>query len=176
MEIWKDIEEFEGLYQVSNLGRVKSLERYVNHKRYKKQLIKERIIKPTLSFDKYYYVGLYKNGNVKNVTIHRLVCLSFLQKTNKKKEVNHKNGIKTDNRVENLEWCTRSHNILHAFKNGLKHGPKGEKNGKSKLTEKEVIKIKYSYKELNVAEIAKIYNVTETASYDITSNKSWKHI
>lgn len=101
-EIWKNIDGYEGLYQVSNLGNVKSLN-------YNKTG-KERILKPGTDKCGYRLVGLFKNGKLKFFTIHRLVANSFLENPDHKPEVNHKDEDKTNNCVENLEWMTRKEN------------------------------------------------------------------
>lgn len=97
-EIWKDIEGYEGLYQVSNLGRVKGLKR-------------GGIIKPQLSHRGYYRVGLYKNRKYHAATVHRLVAIAFVPNPYNLPEVNHKDENKTNNRADNLEWCTRYYNL-----------------------------------------------------------------
>jgi hypothetical protein len=117
-EIFKPIKGYEGLYEVSNLGNVKSLERYVNNKHNTLSFHKELILKNVKDNNGYYIVGLHKNGMIKN-GIHRLVAESFIPNPGNKKTVNHKNGIKTDNRVENLEWATYSENTIHSYKNLL---------------------------------------------------------
>ena len=101
-EIWKDIEGYEG-YKVSNLGRIKSLN--YNHTG------KEKILKLRLNSDGYYYVFLCKNGEMKNFKVHRLVALSFIPNPENKECIDHINGIKVDNRVENLRWCTQKENM-----------------------------------------------------------------
>ena len=108
-EIWKDIQGYEGLYQVSNLGRVKSLERYKsNHSC--KQLVPERIIKVRKNWDGYLKVTLCKDGKVKTYKVHRLVATAFIENPDNLKEINHKDEDKINNCVENLEWCTRVYN------------------------------------------------------------------
>ena len=109
-EIWKDIVGFEGLYQISDKGNVRSLDRIIklyNGGQYKR---KGKTLQPLLSKDKYYQIHLLKNGVAKTIKIHRLVATAFIPNPNHFAEVNHKNEIKTDNRVENLEWCTQEYN------------------------------------------------------------------
>lgn len=139
-EDWKDIKGYEGLYQISNYGRIKSLERKLNcniknnTKRIKKALIKRF----TYDKDGYCRVGLYKNNKSNYRGVHRLVAEAFIPNLENKPIVNHKNGIKTDNRVDNLEWCTNSENDLHAYRLGLRKvnktglGKFGKLNGHSK--------------------------------------------
>lgn len=102
IEIWKDIEGYEGLYQVSNLGRVKSMN-YWNRN-------KEQCLKLQSTKDGYYQVGLHKNHKKYHCRIHQLVAKAFLNNPLGYVEVNHKNEVKTDNRAVNLEWCSRKYN------------------------------------------------------------------
>lgn len=106
-EIWKDIKDFIGLYQVSNCGRVKRLIGY--------QCKNERILKPRKHKCGYFAVILYKDGVTKSYSIHRLVAQAFLPNPNNLPQVNHKNENKTDNRVENLEWCDQKYNCQYSF-------------------------------------------------------------
>ena len=101
-EVFKDVLGYEGAYKVSNLGRVKSLERVVVHKNGYKYPIKERILKPVLKRG-YPSVNLCLDDKRKSIKIHRLVALAFMPNPESKATVNHINGIKTDNRLENLE-------------------------------------------------------------------------
>lgn len=118
-EIWKPIPNFEGLYEVSNLGRVKRLDKYINCRNYKKRLLKEKIMKPIRHRDGYNYVRLYNNKKIKIVSVHRLVAETFISNLENKSQINHIDGNKTNNNVNNLEWVTPKENIQHAIKNGL---------------------------------------------------------
>lgn len=123
MEIWKDIKGYEGLYQISNLGNVKSLDRTIGYKEGKTRQWKGEIKKPTITDKGYLKVGLYKNGKSKTREIQRIVAETFIDNPRNVQQVNHINGIKTDNRVENLEWVTPLENDLHriyVLKKGLK--------------------------------------------------------
>lgn len=109
LEQWKDIKGYEGLYQVSNYGRVKR--KYNNGK--------IRILKPISTNNGYLRVSLSKNSVNNTYFVHRLVAQAFILNPENKPEVNHIDGDKTNNKIENLEWCTRSENIQHAFYTGL---------------------------------------------------------
>lgn len=113
-EIWKDIKGYEGLYQVSNLGRIKSLERYVNTNKNYELFIRERILKQT-SNNGYMRVELNKDGKGISYLVHRLVAEAFLNDYNKCLQVNHKNGIKNDNNIGNLEMVTAKENQIHSY-------------------------------------------------------------
>lgn len=112
-EIWKDFKGYEGLYQVSNLGRVKSLERTFLDKIGHKQHIKERILKPKTDRNGYLRVGLSNgNGKPKTLSVHRLVCQAFHKNPENKPSVNHIDENKVNNTASNLEWCTVKENSL----------------------------------------------------------------
>lgn len=110
-EIWKDIKDFEGIYKISNKGRIKSLKR--------KHVKNNKILKPLVDKDGYYMVTLKNNGQNSTKKIHRLVAENFIKKETNKFFVNHKDGNKQNNCVTNLEWCTRIENMQHALKNNL---------------------------------------------------------
>ena len=110
VEIWKDIKGYEGLYQVSNLGRVKSLNGY--HR-------KEIILKLRNNLYGYLTIGLSKNNISKRYKVHRLVAETFIPNPNNYEQVNHKDGNKLNNCIDNLEWCNRSYNMKHAYDNNL---------------------------------------------------------
>ena len=112
-EIWRDIKGYEGLYQVSDQGRVKSLERKVRHWSGGERIQKERILKPKIDRDGYLQLNLYAGGKRKWLLVHRIVCEAFHKNHDNKPQVNHINENKTDNRACNLEWCTCKENINH---------------------------------------------------------------
>ena len=109
-ETWKDVKGYEGLYQVSSLGKVKRI-RFINKNTSRPQ---EKVIKQKLRKDGYLEVALYKKGKGKSIQVHRLVAQAFLYNIDNKPAVNHKNGNKTDNKVTNLEWVTVSENAIHS--------------------------------------------------------------
>lgn len=122
MEIWKDIKGYEGLYQISDLGNVKSLPRTRISKIQKNPTkIKEKILKLCIRSKnyKYYVCNLSKNGKGKNYTVHRLVAETFIENFENKTQVNHKDGNRLNNKVDNLEWVTPKENTIHAWKNGI---------------------------------------------------------
>lgn len=113
IEVWKDIPKFEGLYQASNLGKIKSLPKLVNN-RFKDISKAERILKPSKAKNGYLRVVLVKNGAKKYMSVHRLIAITFLPNNFGLEQVNHKNKNKEDNRVENLEWCTSKYNTRYS--------------------------------------------------------------
>lgn len=114
-EIWKDVRGFEGLYKASDLGRVKSVLKEVScHIKYKR-IQQEVILKPSIKNNGYAGYSLYKNGKVSYMSAHRIIAISFLENEDNKKEVNHKDGNRLNNKLENLEWNTRSENVYHSF-------------------------------------------------------------
>ena len=113
MENWKDIENYEGFYQVSDCGRIKSLERDVYYSNGAVHHVDEKILVPILNRGGYSQINLNKNGKVKKEYVHRLVAMAFIPNPENKSQINHKNEVKTDNSVENLEWCTASYNLSY---------------------------------------------------------------
>lgn len=117
-EIWEDIEGYEGYYQISNLGNVKSLDRMVKNN-HGFCLRKGKLIKSLINKQGYYFVNLKKNSQNEIKLIHRLIAETFINNDNNFPCVNHIDGNKLNNNVNNLEWCTYSHNIKEAFRLGL---------------------------------------------------------
>lgn len=118
IEIWKSL-NFMGYpdYEISTLGRVKSLERTIIRKNGRKNTYPERILKPSKNKFGYLVVGLHKDGKLKNFTVHRLVCLAFLENPNNLPQINHKDENKENNHVDNLEFCTAKHNTNYGTRN-----------------------------------------------------------
>lgn len=112
-EIWKDIPNYEGLYQISSFGNVKSFPRKGTQTR------KERILKFKKDKKGYFFVHLSKNNIQKSIKIHRKVAILFIPNPLNKPQINHIDGNKQNNKLENLEWCTNGENQLHAYKIGL---------------------------------------------------------
>lgn len=109
-EIWKDIDGWEGFYQISNLGRVKSCRRYIR-KRGRLCLVNEKFLKMRQSKDGYYRVFLRNSGNDEQYLVHRLVAKAFIPNPDDLPCVNHKDESRTNNCVDNLEWCTNEYNL-----------------------------------------------------------------
>ena len=179
--IWKSVVEYEGLYEVNTDGELRTFNW--------KGTGQTRIMKPAKDHKGYLRTMLAKDGNAKTIKMHRIIAQAFIPNPENKPTVNHKNGIKTDNRVENLEWHTNKENVAHAIANGMfkfmtaealaKVPPqKGELNGNSKLTASDVIAIRQAFKPHVVTReiLAKKYGVSPTTIKDVTNRKSWKHL
>ena len=139
IEIWKDIKGYEGKYQVSNLGRIKSLERDVFFPNGTvNRHIEEKILVQNIGKLGYAYVNLYLNGKAKTIKTHRLVAMAFLPNPENKPMVNHKDEVKTNNVVDNLEWCDAQYNALYGTRiQRQKQTYKDNyKNGKNKAVKK----------------------------------------
>ena len=177
-ELWKDIKGYEGCYQVSNLGRIKSLDRMTNNQ-YGEYFMKGRILKNSIIKDKGYCRVSLNNGNGKISTrVHRLVAEAFIPNPENKPEVNHKDGNKLNNCVSNLEWCTNKENIEHSIRTGLKRHCNGCSNSSSKFTEEDIIFIRKNYKKRDPmyggVALARRYSCCPQTIYDIVAKKHYK--
>ena len=118
-EIWKDITGFNGYYSISNYGNVKRNFRITERSDKRRIKLKEKMLRSAYNERGYLHIRLIKDNERKTYRINRLVAMEFVPNPNNYKEVNHIDGVKDNNYYKNLEWCTRSQNIQHAFKNGL---------------------------------------------------------
>ena len=119
-EIWKDIPDYEGLYQISSIGRVKSLKRSISRNNGRVLNLSEKQLSAKIDEHGYVKFQLWKNNKPKNIRAHRLVALNFIENPKNHLEVNHIDGNKTNNKYDNLEWCSSFHNQLEAKRLGLK--------------------------------------------------------
>lgn len=170
-EIWADIEGFEGDYQISNMGRGKSLKGISG--------ISERILKPQKVVAGYLYISMWKDGLAKNKFLHRLVGKYFVPNPENKPQINHKKGFKWDNRANELEWATSSENLKHAHSTGLKKPTcnNGESIGTSKLKTNDIFEIRNLINDgVRIKVIALKFNVSFQTISAIKTGASWAHV
>lgn len=175
IEIWRDIEGYEGYYQVSNMGRVCSVAHDIIMKNGVIKHVKNKIlILHEGGNNTYLQAYLHKDNTICNKLVHRLVVTTFQGTIPKGLEVNHINGNKHDNRLCNLEIVTSKENKLHAIKTGL-FNPYGENQGRARLTNKQAAKIRELYHQGNFyqKDLAALYNVSQHVIFKIVNNISY---
>ena len=133
-ETWKSLPDYDGIYEISSHGRIKALPRKHGKKN-------KSILKPVL-VARYHKYNLAKEGKSVLTSVHRIVAKAFIPNPENKPQINHKDGNRLNNVIENLEWCTASENIIHAFATGLSKNARGEDSVKSKLKESDVLEIR----------------------------------
>jgi hypothetical protein len=176
-EIWKDIEGYEGLYQVSTLGRLKRLEYIVICKNGRNRKLPTHILNPPILKNGYIIACLRKEGKGKYLLLHRLVASAFLPNPNNLAQVNHKDGNKKNNNVENLEWVTPQNNIIHAFNNNLMHPAHGIKINVGHFVEEDIRNIRLKASEgMSQRKIAAEYGVKQNAIWLILNCKTYKWV
>jgi hypothetical protein len=177
MENWKDINGYEGLYQVSDMGRVKSQPKQWIGGKGAIRNHDGKILQSSFNGG-YLQVVLQNNGIKKTIKIHRLVAEAFLPNLENKLEVNHIDTNKSNNKLDNLEWNTRNENMKHASINKCFGERRGEANNSNKVNVNQVIDIRFKYKTLNMSQkdIAKEYGVSSMAIFRIVNNKTWQHV
>lgn len=184
-EIWRPVAEtkYSQLYEISNLGRVKSLAKFIeNSGNFSGGYHKKLHYKASyVDHDGYRIIKLCINGQCLNRKIHRMVAEAFIPNPLNLPQVNHIDGNKQNNAVSNLEWCTRSANIQHAFATGLMTNEhlRGTKNHSAKVDEATVRDIRHQYDHglLRYSEILKAYpQVSAGMLKDIINHKTWKNI
>jgi len=166
-EEWRNVKDFEDFYMVSNFGRVKSLKRIVDRRVYGPLLVKEKIIRQDDPHS-YRMAEFNIKGVRKRETVHRLVLKTFKSNPENKPCVNHINGVKWDNRLENLEWVTEKENAAHAAKLGLLRT--GEKNNQTTISNSDVVDIFYS--ESRNIDIAKKYGISKKTVSQIKNKRT----
>lgn len=177
MSSYKDIPGYEELYAISNNGEIFSYGRTIIGKDGKIYSNKPQWLKFSKHWKGYHEVNLSKNGVSKSFKVHRLVALTFIKNDCiEKNQINHKNGIKTDNRVENLEWVTNKENSEHSWNSGLhKNIAKGEKIANSKLKEADVRFIRENYS-LGPAFLSRKFKVNTSVIHKIRRKEIWRHV
>lgn len=179
-EEWKDVVGFEQFYQVSSFGRIKSKEterfyvadrskvsKKLRRKFYPVKIFKQRSVKG------YHVVSIDRRPRL----VHRLVAFAFIPNPENKPFVNHKNGIRNDNKTVNLEWVTKKENEQHAWRVLGRKAVVGESNGKSKFTVSDIKEIRRDYEITHqITRIAKLFNTTKSYILSIVHRKVWKHV
>ena len=178
LEIWKDIEGFDGAFQISSLGNVRSVDRYVswfNGYALCKRFQKGGPVKQRINKRGYYVVSL---KNKKSLLVSRLVALAFIPNDEEKPLINHIDGNKLNNKIENLEWVTEEENRLHAKIHGLIAS--GERSGTAKLTNEKIRAIRQEYKSKTYGKgyraLARKYGVNRCTIRSIVLGISWRNV
>lgn len=175
-EVWKDIVGYEGLYQVSNLGQVRSLDREVKHgDRFRND--KGKILVGSVTPEGYPQVTLCRENKKRHIKIHRIVATTFMDKPDETYVVNHKDGNKKNNFLCNLEWVSYSRNVKHALEHELSL-QRGQTHDSAKLKDIDIPTIKKLRNEynLNLKTIALVYGVHRVTIGDIINGRTWAHI
>lgn len=175
-EHWIPAKGYKGLYEVSSLGRVRSLDRVINLVGGRKSFLSGRVLRCAETPKGYINCALYKNKTCYTKKVHRIVAMSFYCNGHSK-HVNHIDGDKKNNRIENLEFVTCKENIRHSKENGLSKYAFGEANGQSKLTTENVREIRLMIRDkIKTGAIAKKFGVTRATIGAIRRGKTWSHV
>lgn len=175
-EIWKDVVDFGGYYEVSSLGRIRSVSRIVTVGN-RSWVMPSKIRKASKNKYGYLIINFRVGGENTTCILHRVVAKAFIPNPNHLPEVNHKNGIKSDNNILNLEWVTSKDNVKHAWVNKLIKKPRhGPYNSKAKMSYEKITELKTLYDSGNytLTELAKRINVSRTTLGDAFKGRTWK--
>lgn len=179
MEVWKDVVGYEGLYQISDTGKIKSIQRrYGNYN----GMRRERIMKQRPDSRNYINITLCKNGKHKSHWVHRLVAQAFIPNLDNKHCINHIDNNPSNNSIENLEWCTHKENSQHSAIQGRIN--RGEKNGSVKLKEIDIRFIRHLRQDFNLTHkqiteclfLSQGIKMDRKSIGDIINNIIWKHV
>jgi len=171
-EVWLPVKGFESSYSISNMGRLKRLSGQIKRAGWYDLNLQEKLINPSKDRKGYLLTFLTQNRNRTKVYIHRLVAIHFVPNPHNKPDVNHKQGVKDDNRYTELEWVTHSENMKHSSVHGFHRF--GERHPKSVLSESQVVEI-FNSKE-SERSLAKKYNCSRATINCIKSGRSWKYL
>lgn len=174
IEVWRDVIGYEGLYKVSNLGRVKSCSRLKSNK-WGSYLTKELIMSPSYNAKGYVQIGLSRDGFRNTRKVHRLVLEAF-EGCGEGLQANHKNKITKDNRLSNLEWTTPSQNVVHSFQDGSRDH-RGSNHAQATLKEAQVRQIRELHgRGVKIKEICQSFQLKYHCVWNIVNRRSWVHI
>jgi hypothetical protein len=175
-EFWSPIEGYESLYEVSNWGRIKSLEKVILYSNGRRYLYEEKILKLNPS-NGYRTISLVKDKVKVTHMVHRLVAFAFKENPLSKPFVNHEDGDRSNNYYLNLTWSTNSENQYHSYNVLGNKAVKGESNGASKLNEKDITIIRALYATgISQSEIGKLFGICQQAITKVISRKTWAHV
>jgi len=179
---YTDIQGYNGRYKISLCGDIKCCT-ILKGRRKKTNIPKEVSIKQKRGPNNYVHISMFTNGKPKQYLLHRIIAQVFIPNPETKPQINHINGIKWDNRIENLEWCTQSENMQHAYKTGLKKGysvnpfKKGEGHTLSKLKNEDVVQIRILASQgMQQRKIGKKFGVCQKTILNILKKRIWTHV
>lgn len=176
-EEWRAVVGFEGLYEVSSLGRVRGVDRLVPYEcggRVVHRHVQGVVLRPQADHNGYLTVALQKHGKVTRRGIHQIVCRAFSGPApNPDDEAAHNDGKRTNNRARNLRWATRRENLLDTIRHGTR--PRGERHGRAKLSRQSVHEIRTAAGVFNT-DLARRYGVSSSMIGRIRSGKAWQHL
>jgi len=176
-EKWSEIDGSNGHYEVSNLGRVRSIKRIGNSRWYTERTFPSVVLKPQTQREGYQFVLIRVSGKSAKKYIHREVAKQFIPNPSSLPQVNHIDGNKLNNAASNLEWCTAKENCRHAIASGLYVSARGERISSAKLKEADIIKIRALASEgMMHKDIAAIFAVGRKAVTKIVNRQRWAHI
>ena len=160
-ENWVDINGYEGKYQVSDMGNVRSTNQGQHH---------DKVLTERLGTHGYNRASLSSGGIVREYRVHRLVAQAFIDNPDGKENINHINGIRNDNRVSNIEWCTKSENAIHAYETGLHRKLYG------KLDESDVLSIHALSMDYSYRDVGMMFGVGSSTVYSIVNGRKFQHV